>query len=135
MDVVIARDGERACAGAIVSALGDTALFLFGATNDSGMRTSGSYLVQWEILKLLKGNAVRVYDLHGINPETNPGTYHFKRGLAGKHGTEVTFGGQIQAFEPSISNYSVLLVEKWKRARRTPPPAEKAAIASPAASA
>jgi lipid II:glycine glycyltransferase (peptidoglycan interpeptide bridge formation enzyme) len=119
MHVVIAREGNQACAGAVVSALGNTALYLFGATNDTGMRTSASYLVQWEILKLLKAHAVPVYDLHGINPETNPGTYHFKRGLAGKTGTEVSFGGQIQAFEPSISNYSVLLVEKWQRRRRT----------------
>jgi hypothetical protein len=136
MDVVIAREGARACAGAVISALGDTALYLFGATSDTGMRTSGSYLVQWEILKLLKTRAVRVYDLHGINPEANPGTYHFKRGLAGKHGTEVTFGGQIQAFEPSISTYSVLLVEKWKRGRRSPSAAGlggRPALASPAA--
>lgn len=121
MHIAIARVEGQPCAGAVVSALGDTALYLFGATNDVGMRTSASYAVQWQILEMLKARGVRTYDLHGINPESNPGTYHFKQGLAGKNGREATFGGHIQAFEPSIGSYSVLLVEQWRRNRRSVP--------------
>ena len=119
MHVILAREDGQVCAGAIVSALGDTGVYLFGATNDRGMRTSASYAVQWEVLKLLKSSKIKAYDLHGINPETNPGTYHFKSGLAGKNGKEMTFAGQVQAFEASISNYLVLFAERIRRSRRS----------------
>jgi hypothetical protein len=121
MNVVIARSEGRPCAGAVISALGTTGLYLFGATNDVGMRTSGSYQVQWEVLKLLKDRNVDLYDLHGINPEANPGTYTFKKGLAGKSGREATFAGQLQSFEPSIASHSLLLMERWRRGRRAEP--------------
>jgi hypothetical protein len=114
MDVIIARHEGQPCAGAVYSAIGDTALYLFGATNDIGMRTSGSYLVQWEVLNALKRQDIREYDLHGINPEANPGTYRFKQGLAGKGGREATFTGPRQSFEPSLTNYSLLLADRLR---------------------
>lgn len=114
MGVIIARHEGQPCAGAVYSALGDTALYLFGATNDVGMRTSGSYLVQWELLNVLKHQGTREYDLHGINAESNPGTYRFKVGLAGKNGREVTFVGSSQSFEPSLINNSLLLAERLR---------------------
>jgi len=119
MGVVLARDEGRPCAGVIYSAIGETAIFVFGATNEAGMQTCASYLLQWETLKLLKDKGVREYDLHGINPELNPGTYHFKKGLAGKNGREVTFVGQLQAFNASLTNASLLLAERLLRRART----------------
>jgi hypothetical protein len=120
MGILIARDRGVACAGAIYSALGDTAIYLFGATNESGMRTAGAYLVQWELLKTLKERGIRTYDLHGINHELNPGTYRFKKGLAGKTGKEVTFVGPSQAFERSISNHTLLLADRIYRRLQAP---------------
>jgi hypothetical protein len=35
-------------------------------------------MIQW-----LKSREVTWYDLGGINPETNPGVYHFKQGMSG----------------------------------------------------
>jgi lipid II:glycine glycyltransferase (peptidoglycan interpeptide bridge formation enzyme) len=119
MGIVVARDQGVACAGAVYHALGETAVYLFGATNESGMRTAGAYLVQWELLKALKERGTRVYDLHGVNLELNPGTYRFKKGLAGKAGREVTFVGQRQAFLPSVANCSLLLGEKVFRMIRS----------------
>jgi hypothetical protein len=52
------------------------------------------------------------YDLHGIDPVRNPGTYSFKKGLAGKKGKEVTFVGPCQLFAPSVKNRSLLLVDR-----------------------
>jgi len=112
MGVIIARHEGLPCAGAVYSAIGDTALYLFGATNDAGMRTGGSYLVQWEILNTLKRRGIREYDLHGINAESNPGTYKFKLGLAGKNGREASFAGPTQTFEPSLANHSLLFAER-----------------------
>jgi hypothetical protein len=116
MGIVLARHEDRPCAGAVYSATGDTALFVFGAANEVGLRLSASYLVHWEVLRQLKEKGFREYDLNGINPVLNPGVYQFKKGLVGKHGREVTFVGQRQAFEGSIANYSLLLAE-WLRYR------------------
>jgi hypothetical protein len=113
MRVVLASLEGQACAGAIYSALGDTAVYLFGGTNAVGMRTCASYLVHWEILKALKERGIQHYDLNGIDPELNPGVYHFKAGLAGRAGKQVTFIGQFQtrSISPSIVNSSLLLAE------------------------
>jgi hypothetical protein len=114
MVILLARYEGRACAGQIFSALGDTAVFLFAATNELGMRTSGSYLVQWNALRLLKEAGIKYCDLNGVNPDSNPGTYHFKEGLAGRNGKQVTFVGQFQALSGSIINHSLLLIDRLR---------------------
>lgn len=124
MGAVIARHQGDACAGAIYSAMGDTALYLFGATNEMGMKTCASYLVQWELLRHLKERGLKRYDLHGINPESNPGTYTFKKGLAGKTGRELTFLGQTQSFKASLGARTVLFADRLRnrvRGRQAPP--------------
>jgi lipid II:glycine glycyltransferase (peptidoglycan interpeptide bridge formation enzyme) len=68
----------------ICSAMGDTGIYLLGATDDDGLNTKGAYLLQWTMIKWLKENGFRYYDLGGIDPEMNPGVYHFKRGLSGE---------------------------------------------------
>jgi hypothetical protein len=118
LQTVLARSNGAVCAGAIYSAAGDSAVYLFGATGEDGMRTSASYLVHWTIIQQLKARGVRYYDLNGINPETNPGTYHFKRGLAGKSTQEVTFFGQFQAFAPSPANQCLMLLGRLRQAAR-----------------
>jgi hypothetical protein len=118
MQMVIAYQDGRPCAGAIYSAVGDTAVYLFGATDEQGMQTSAAYLVQWTIVQALKASGVRRYDLNGVDPERNPGTYHFKRGLGGKKGIPVTFAGQFQAVNLSLGNYSLLVAERIRAAIR-----------------
>jgi hypothetical protein len=122
MRIVIARHDGRACAGAIYSALGDTAVYLFGATNEAGMRSSASYLVQWTIIQELKALSIPNYDLNGIDPESNPGVYGFKKGLAGKYGREVTFVGQLQKVRHPLHNYPFLFAARLRqRVRRQHP--------------
>jgi hypothetical protein len=119
MGVLLARHETRPCAGLIFSALGDTAVYLFGATNEVGMRTSASYLLQWEAVRLLTEAGVKEYDLNGINPELNPGTYHFKKGLAGKTGREVLLVGQLQACRRSLTNRVLLSLDRMRHRLRT----------------
>jgi hypothetical protein len=114
MGVVVARQNGAPCAGAIYSAIGNTALYLFGGTDEVGMQSSASYLVQWQIVQELIGRQVAYYDLNGINPDTNPGTYHFKKGLAGKLTPEVTFAPQVQAHHASLANQSILLLDRLR---------------------
>ena len=101
--VILCRlDGETQ-AGAIFSAIGNTAVYLVGATSNAGMKSNGSYINQWTFIKWLKENKFRYFDLNGINPEANPGTYHFKRGLAGKKGMDLEYLGKYQVVDNPFS--------------------------------
>lgn len=107
LKVIVCRLNGEICAGAIFSAIGATAIYLVGATSNAGMKSNGSYIVQWAFVKWLKENGFRYYDLNGINPHTNPGTYHFKRGLAGKKGLDVEFLGKFQVADSPVSSLVV----------------------------
>jgi lipid II:glycine glycyltransferase (peptidoglycan interpeptide bridge formation enzyme) len=83
MRILICEDKGRPMAGLVVSAIGDSAIYLLGATSDEGLNSKGAYLLQWTMIQWLKENGFKSYDLGGIDPESNPGVYHFKRGLSG----------------------------------------------------
>ena len=92
--------------GAICSALGNKGVFLFGATNKRGLSNNGSSLVQWRVIHWLKSIGCRWYDLNGISPATNPGTYTFKKGLAGKDARDTTFLGTFEN-NASVKGYTI----------------------------
>lgn len=83
MNVLICKNKDVPVAGLVVSAIGDTAIYLLGATSDAGLESRGAYLLQWTALQWLKERGVRWYDLGGIDPGGNPGVYSFKRGFSG----------------------------------------------------
>ena len=83
MQILICKHKETPVAGIVVAAMGDSAIYLLGATSDDGLNTKGAYLLQWTMIRWLKSNGVRWYDLGGIDPEGNPGVYTFKKGFAG----------------------------------------------------
>ena len=83
MRVLLCKNNGVPVAALVVSAMGDSAIYLLGATSDDGLNTKGAYLLQWTMIKWLKEHGVRWYDLGGINPEGNPGVYTFKRGFSG----------------------------------------------------
>ena len=83
MRILICKDQGRPVAGLVASAMGDSAIYLLGATSDDGLNSKGAYLLQWTLIKWLKENGIRWYDLGGIDPAGNPGVYHFRRGFSG----------------------------------------------------
>jgi len=97
MRVFLCRSEGHSTAGAICAAIGETGIYLFGATNEQGMENKGSYLIQWKAIQWMKKGGCRFYDLNGINPITNPGTYHFKAGLSGKNGKDIQYLGRFDA--------------------------------------
>ena len=107
MKIILCKQNDELCAGGIFSAIGSTGVYLVGATSNKGMKTNGSYMVQWAFIRWLKENGFLFYDLNGINPDSNPGTYHFKRGLAGKLGKEVEFLGKFQVSDNRLSSFVV----------------------------
>jgi lipid II:glycine glycyltransferase (peptidoglycan interpeptide bridge formation enzyme) len=102
MKIYLCEFKNEISAGAIFSAMGNTGVYLFGATNDIGLKSNGSYLLQWRFIRWLKENQFLRYDLNGINPELNPGTYQFKAGLSGKNGKPVSFAGQFDAYPHAV---------------------------------
>jgi len=83
MRVFICEHEGKPVAGLVCSAIGDSAIYLLGATNSDGMKSKGAYLLHWTLIRWLKEIGIRYYDLGGIDPEANPGVYHFKRGFSG----------------------------------------------------
>ena len=118
MKIMLCRSSEEICAGLICSPIGGMALYLFGATSTAGMKSRGSYLLQWKVIERLKEKLVPRYDLHGINPETNPGTYKFKSELAGDKGRDVRFLGQFESCESMVSLACVSVGERLKSMSR-----------------
>ena len=114
MGILLAKSEGNICAGLVYSAIGDTAIYLFGATGDVGIRSRGSYLLHWRLIEKLKQNKITVYDLHGINPVKNPGTYRFKSDLGGDSGKDVYFLGR---FDSHISVFSHACVDFGDRLR------------------
>ena len=104
MRVLICEDGGVPVAGLVASAMGDSAIYLLGATRDEGLKSKGAYFLQWTLIKWLKENGFKWYDLGGIDPERNPGVFHFKRGLSG---TDVS---QINPLMASTSVVSFAIV-------------------------
>ena len=49
-------------AGLVASAMGDSAIYLLGATSDEGLKSKGAYLLQWTLIKWLKECGFKWYD-------------------------------------------------------------------------
>ena len=119
MKILLCRSPEGLCAGVIASRIGGTAVYLFGATSSMGMKSRGSYMLQWRLIEWLKETGAPRYDLNGINPEANPGTYKFKRDLAGEKGREVRFLGRFEACENMVSFACVSIGERLRAIGRS----------------
>ena len=83
MRILICELDGISVAGLVASAMGDSAIYLLGATSDDGLNAKGAYLLQWKLIQWLKESGIKWYDLGGIDPEWNPGVYSFKKGLSG----------------------------------------------------
>jgi lipid II:glycine glycyltransferase (peptidoglycan interpeptide bridge formation enzyme) len=103
MRIMICKLNDVPCAGIICSAVGESAIYLFGATSNAGLKSFGSYALHWRMIGWLKQQNVAIYDLNGINPETNPGTYKFKSDLCGEAGEDVIFMGRFDTCTSVVS--------------------------------
>ncbi len=90
MRILICEQDGVPVAGLVASAMGDSAIYLLGATSDDGLTAKGAYLLQWTLIQWLKENGFKRYDLGGIDPEGNPGVYSFKRGFSGTDVSQLT---------------------------------------------
>jgi CelD/BcsL family acetyltransferase involved in cellulose biosynthesis len=67
---LVLKDGTPV-AGNITAIHGDTAVYLVGASTETGLECKAGYLMHWRTIELLHERGVRWYDLGGIDPEAN----------------------------------------------------------------
>ncbi len=56
MRILICEQDGVPVAGLVASAMGDSAIYLLGATSDDGLNAKGAYLLQWTLIQWLKEN-------------------------------------------------------------------------------
>lgn len=57
---------------------------LMAATSPAGRQMSASYQLLWEVFQRCQAAGVKRYDMMGVDPQHNPGVYHFKKGTGAK---------------------------------------------------
>jgi hypothetical protein len=112
--VTASKDGE-VVGRALMSMIGDTCVYLLGMTQPSALNTKAAYLLQWQAIQHAKARGMKWYDLGGIDPDQNPGVYHFKKGL---NGIDVTSAGPYESGLPGARATVVRCLEQlYRRAR------------------
>lgn len=131
MRVLLCRERGTLVAGLVASALGNSAIYLLGATSDAGLHAKGAYLLQWTLIGWLRERGVAWYDLGGIDPEVNPGVYQFKKGLSGLDATQIS---PLTASGSAVSSWMVGAGSCVQRMlRRSSQPATRTLVKQPAA--
>jgi lipid II:glycine glycyltransferase (peptidoglycan interpeptide bridge formation enzyme) len=131
MQVLLCHEKGTPVAGLVASAMGNSAIYLLGATSDAGLNAKGAYLLQWTLIGWLRERGVIWYDLGGIDPEVNPGVYQFKKGLSGLDASQL---GPLTASRSAVSSWMVAAGSRVQRMlRRLPQPATSTLVKQPAA--
>ncbi|MGE3109780.1 MAG: lipid II:glycine glycyltransferase FemX [Phycisphaerales bacterium] len=108
------REGEL-LAGHVSSTLGDTCVYLLGATSGEGLKTNAAYLLQWDTIAASINAGLAWYDLGGIDPRANPGVHHFKDGM---RGMDVTAPGPWEMAPRGVRGMMSVKSEKLYRSLR-----------------
>jgi lipid II:glycine glycyltransferase (peptidoglycan interpeptide bridge formation enzyme) len=111
LKIFIAYKDQLPIGSIVGSAIGNTGIYLLGASNEIGMKNKGSYLLQWEMIKWLKQVGIKRYDLGGINIDDNPGVYHFKSGITDQ---EIFGMGTYETYKSRFSKMIVSIAELIK---------------------
>ncbi|MEM7166887.1 MAG: GNAT family N-acetyltransferase [Planctomycetota bacterium] len=85
--VRVARLGDQDMAATVHAHVGDTVLYLLGATRveteQPPERQYAAHCLHWDVIESAVAAGTRWYDLGGIDPEANPGGYAFKDAFGG----------------------------------------------------
>jgi hypothetical protein len=118
MRIILCSLQGEPCAGVIFSRIGETGIPLVAATGDNGLQCRASFLVQWQMIASFKNMGASIYDMNGINPKKNPGSYSFKKDISGKYGREVSYQGRFDAAPDRMSRILLHLADWLKRRHR-----------------
>jgi lipid II:glycine glycyltransferase (peptidoglycan interpeptide bridge formation enzyme) len=115
--LVCSANGEPVCVS-MYSAIGNTGIYLLGASSAKALGLNATYLLQWRMIQRLKESGLRWYDLGGIDPTNNPGVYAFKTGIAGKNGSPEQLLGEFRGCFTFRSRITYAILSAVKRLRR-----------------
>jgi hypothetical protein len=85
----LAQKEGQSIAALVCSLIGETAICLFAAANEKARELHAANFLQWQAMLWLKEHGALQYDLGGIDPESNPGGYHFKSGMGGDEASQL----------------------------------------------
>lgn len=105
--ILLCRRAGVPIAGVIVSQMGDTALYLFGASSADATKACAGYLLQWSVICELRDKGCRWYDLGGDSG--NAGLRQFKSGMVGRRGRIVPLSGNFEKCSNGLSRAIVRL--------------------------
>lgn len=126
MQIFVCRKDGQALNALVVSAIGESAIYLLAATGEAGLKERGAHLLQWRAMQWLKERGCRWYDVGGINPDWNPGVFQFKSGLGGQ---EIRQLGGFELHGHWVNSFVVSCGERLRarlrslKKRRVPAPA------------
>jgi CelD/BcsL family acetyltransferase involved in cellulose biosynthesis len=81
--LLIARSGDQICAGSFVIRCGRNANYFWGAVDRAFAQQRAGEAVQWASIEWALQRGCTLYDLEGIDPQKDPGTYAFKKKTGG----------------------------------------------------
>jgi lipid II:glycine glycyltransferase (peptidoglycan interpeptide bridge formation enzyme) len=111
MRIFICYYQDQPISSVVGSAIGETGIGLFAATNELGRDLGASYLLHWERIKWLKSVGCKYFDLGGIDKINNPGVYHFKSGI---NADEVEYIGEFVGIKNPINKLIFALSKIFK---------------------
>ncbi|HHI79950.1 MAG TPA: peptidoglycan bridge formation glycyltransferase FemA/FemB family protein [Planctomycetes bacterium] len=116
MMVFLATYEGKDLGGLVLSAMGDTGIYLLGATRilEELPNHNASNLLHWRAIEECKNRGLSVYDLCGVDPEKDPGGYRFKTGFRGR---ELTYPGSFDWGGSLLSKAAVRAGEFLHRIR------------------
>lgn len=88
----VARFEGRLASGAFVLRSGLSVHYIWGGTNREFSKQRAAEATQWAVVEWALQQGCTLYDLEGIDPVANPGTYQFKKKMGG---IEVEMPGEI----------------------------------------
>lgn len=84
-ELFFVRSEGELVAGAVIFKAGETAVYLYGATNSAALPLRAGYFLHWNIIRWLRDNtSADWYDLGGT--EGHQGLHQFKKGMVGDEG-------------------------------------------------
>lgn len=96
-ELFLVREAGEVIAGAVIFKAGDTAVYLYGATNARALSARAGYFVHWHIIRWLRDNTpAQWYDLGGT--DGFKGLHQFKKGMVGDAG--------VISPVPPVANYA-----------------------------
>jgi hypothetical protein len=85
------------------SQMGTLCLPIVSGTGDKALPLKASFLLFWRMVLQAKESGAIYCDTAGVHEKRNPGSYFFKKGLAGKDARETAYLGRFDAYRSAAA--------------------------------